>query len=162
MRMRRGMAIAVVASGGAATTLLVGLVTNAVSETSNWPSWLGWMQRHAWLSFALLGLALVGFTAMLAALSDIGPERGRAEPVIRPDDGTGTPGSALVLRSLPRDTTAFTNRSTELERLQQSVEASQARGEPLPVHVIDGTSGRCGCSSSTGWLRTGRGTTSSP
>ncbi|WP_367041354.1 cyclophane-containing RiPP biosynthesis TPR protein HaaT [Streptomyces sp. Je 1-332] len=135
------MAIAVVAGGGAATTILVGLVTNAVSETSNWPSWLGWMQRHAWLSFALLGLALVGLTAMLAALSDIGTASRSPEPVIRPDDGVGTPGAALVLRSLPRDTTAFTNRSVELERLQQSVDASQARGESLPVHVIDGMPG---------------------
>ncbi|MGW7074623.1 cyclophane-containing RiPP biosynthesis TPR protein HaaT [Streptomyces sp. NPDC054866] len=135
------MAIAVVAGGGAATTMLVGLVTNAVSETSNWPAWLGWMQRHAWLSFALLGIALVVLTAALAALSDIGAESGRTEPVVRPDDATGPPGAALVLRSLPRDTTAFTNRSVELERLRQSVDSSQARGQSLPVHVIDGMPG---------------------
>jgi hypothetical protein len=57
------MAIAVVAGGGAATIMLVGLVTNAVSEQSRRPSWLGWMQQRPWLSFAMLGVVLVGPTA---------------------------------------------------------------------------------------------------
>ncbi|MFE2429394.1 cyclophane-containing RiPP biosynthesis TPR protein HaaT [Streptomyces sp. NPDC059373] len=135
------MAIAVVAGGSAATTMLVGLVTNAVSEQSHWPSWLGWMQRHAWPSFAVLGVALVGLTALLAALADpVTPENG-PEPVVRPPDESGPPGTALVLRSLPRDTAAFTDRSAELERLTRSVEASQENGESLPVHVIDGMPG---------------------
>src|SRR5690348_13485275 len=69
MRLRRGITVAVVAAGGAVTTMLVGLVTNAVSE-SEWPGWLGWLQRHAWFSFALLGGAMVGLTVLLAALSD--------------------------------------------------------------------------------------------
>ncbi|MET9507875.1 cyclophane-containing RiPP biosynthesis TPR protein HaaT [Streptomyces flavidovirens] len=135
------MAIAVVAGGGAATTMLVGLVTNAVSEESHWPSWLGWMQRHPWLSFAMLGVVLVGLSALLAALADVGTPENGPEPLVRPDDGTGTPGAALVLRSLPRDTAAFTNRSEELSRLVRSVEASQGSGESLPVHVIDGMPG---------------------
>ncbi|MBT2397222.1 cyclophane-containing RiPP biosynthesis TPR protein HaaT [Streptomyces sp. ISL-100] len=141
MRMRRGMAIAVVAGGGAATTMLVGLVTNAVSEESHWPSWLGWMQGHPWLSFAMLGVVLVGLSALLAALADVGTPESGPEPLVRPDDGAGTPGAALVLRSLPRDTAAFTNRSEELSRLVSSVEVAQGTGESLPVHVIDGMPG---------------------
>ncbi|WP_455359386.1 cyclophane-containing RiPP biosynthesis TPR protein HaaT [Streptomyces sp. SYSU K21746] len=135
------MAIAVLAGGGAATTMLVGLVTNAVSEQSHWPSWLGWIQRHPWLSFALVGAVMVGLTALLAALADSGTSENGPEPLVRPDDGAGPPGAALVLRSLPRDTAAFTNRSVELERLLNSVDVSQENGEPLPVHVIDGMPG---------------------
>ncbi|MFC7898289.1 hypothetical protein [Streptomyces sp. NPDC057381] len=41
--------------------------------------------------------------------------------------------AALVLRSLPRDTTVFTEGTAELE--------AQERGEALPVHVIDGMPG---------------------
>lgn len=141
MRMRRGLAIAVIAGGGAATTMLVGLVTNAVSEQSHWPSWLGWMQRHPWLSFIFLGAVLVGLTALLAALADGATPGDRPEPLVRPDDESGPPGAALVLRSLPRDTGAFTNRHAELERLTSSVEACQENGESLPVHVIDGMPG---------------------
>jgi len=135
------MAIAVVAGGGVATTMLVGLVTNAVSETSHWPAWLGWMHEHAWLSFVMLGVVLAGFTALLAMLSDIGTSDSSADPLVRPEDGSGTPGAALVLRSLPRDTAAFTDRAAELDLLRRSVEASQASGEALPVHVIDGMPG---------------------
>jgi len=135
------MAIAIVAGGGAATTMLVGLVTNAVSEQSHWPSWLGWMQRHAWLSFAVLGMTLVGFTALLAALADPRTPENSPEPPVRPNDESGPPGAALVLRSLPRDSAAFTDRSAELERLMRSVEVSQENGESLPVHVIDGMPG---------------------
>ncbi|MET7715953.1 hypothetical protein [Streptomyces sp. NPDC005407] len=130
-----------IAGGGAATTMLVGLVTNAVSEQSRWPSWLGWMQQRPWLSFAMLGVVLVGPTALLAALADIGTPENNQQPLVRPDDETGPPGAALVLRSLPRDTAAFTNRSEELSRLAGSVEASQGSGESLPVHVIDGMPG---------------------
>lgn len=121
--------------------MLVGLVTNAVSEESNWPSWLGWMQRHPWLSFVLLGVVLVGLSAFLAALADVGTPEGGPEPLVRPDDGTGTPGAAMVLRSLPRDTSAFTDRAEELSRLVSSVEASQRSGEAMSVHVIDGMPG---------------------
>lgn len=135
------MAVAVVAGGGAATTMLMGLVTNAVSEQSHWPSWLGWLQRHAWLSFVLLGVALVGLTALLAALAEPRTPDSSPDPVVRPNDESGPPGAALVLRSLPRDTAAFTDRSAELERLTRSVEASQDGGESLPVHVIDGMPG---------------------
>ncbi|WP_369178650.1 hypothetical protein [Streptomyces mutabilis] len=46
--------------------------------------------------------------------------------------------AALVLRSLPRDTTVFTDRTAELEALVRSVREAQERGEALPVHVIDG------------------------
>lgn len=70
MRSRREVRLGVVAGGGAAITLLVGLVTNAVSETERWPSWLGWLQDHPWLSFVILGAVMVGFTALLAALGD--------------------------------------------------------------------------------------------
>ncbi|MGW3952919.1 transposase [Streptomyces sp. NPDC004752] len=45
-----------------------------------------------------------------------------------------------MLRSLPRDTAAFTDRVGELERLMGSVRASQERGEGLPVHA-DGMPG---------------------
>ncbi|MEU9475464.1 hypothetical protein [Streptomyces sp. NPDC048191] len=61
--------------------------------------------------------------------------------MVRTDDGSGPPGAALVLRSLPRDTSAFTNRSAELESLVLSVRAAQEAGEGLPVHVIDGMPG---------------------
>ncbi|MET8248300.1 cyclophane-containing RiPP biosynthesis TPR protein HaaT [Streptomyces sp. NPDC005202] len=141
MRMRRGAALAVVAGGGAVTTMLVGLVTNAVSAQSHWPSWLGWLQKHPWLSFVMLGLIAAALTAVLTVLDDRRPSRQDPEPVLRPDDGSGPPGAALVLRSLPRDTSAFTNRSAELESLVQSVHAAQETGEGLPVHVIDGMPG---------------------
>ncbi|MFD2009950.1 cyclophane-containing RiPP biosynthesis TPR protein HaaT [Streptomyces narbonensis] len=120
--------------------MLVGLVTNAVSE-SEWPGWLGWLQRHAWFSFAVLGGALVGLTVLLAALSESGAPERPADPAPRPEEGAEPPGAALVLRSLPRDTTAFTNRTAELEALVRSVQNSQESGEALPVHVIDGMPG---------------------
>ncbi|WP_256725990.1 hypothetical protein [Streptomyces sp. IMTB 2501] len=122
MRMRRGAALAVVAGGGAVTTILVGLVTNAVSAQSHWPSWLGWLQKHPWLSFVMLGVGAV-------VLDDRRPSEQDPEPVLRPDNGAGPSGAALVLRSLPRDTSAFTNRSAELESLVQSVHVSQETGE---------------------------------
>lgn len=59
MRLRRGIAIAAVAGGVAVTTMLIGLVTNAVSDQSRWPGWLGWLQEHAWFSFILLGVVMV-------------------------------------------------------------------------------------------------------
>ncbi|MFF5960390.1 cyclophane-containing RiPP biosynthesis TPR protein HaaT [Streptomyces luteogriseus] len=137
MRLRRGIAIAVVAGGGAVTTMLVGLVTNAVSDESRWPGWLGWLQEHAWFSFVVLGVTMAGLTALLAGLSETQPPT----PPGRPEDGAGPPGAAQVLRSLPRDTAAFTDRAAELERLVGSVRASQERGQGLPVHVIDGMPG---------------------
>ncbi|QHY96176.1 Regulatory protein AfsR [Streptomyces sp. S4.7] len=139
MRLRRGVTIAVVAAGGAVTTMLVGLVTNAVSE-SEWPGWLGWLQRHAWLSFALLGGAMVGLAVLLAALSETRTPPRPTEPP-HPEDGLEPPGAALVLRSLPRDTAAFTDRSAELEALIWSVRVSQESGSAMPVHVIDGMPG---------------------
>ncbi|MER7694173.1 cyclophane-containing RiPP biosynthesis TPR protein HaaT [Streptomyces sp. NPDC097610] len=141
MRSRRGATVALVAGGGAVTTMLVGLVTNAVSAQSHWPSWLGWLQAHPWLSFVMLGVVTAGLTALLAALDDHRTPGRSPEPTVRPDDGSGPPGAALVLRSLPRDTTAFTDRSAELELLVSSVRASQENDEALPVHVIDGMPG---------------------
>lgn len=141
MRMRRGIAIGVVAGGAAVTTMLVGLVTNAVSDQSRWPGWLGWLQEHAWFSFAMLGVTMVGLTVLLAALSETRTPVRPGAPPRQPEDGAEPPGAALVLRSLPRDTAAFTDRSSELERLMGSVRASQESGEALPVHVIDGMPG---------------------
>jgi tetratricopeptide (TPR) repeat protein len=141
MRLRRGVAIAAIAGAGAFTTMLVGLVTNAVSEQSQWPAWLGWIQQNAWLSFVLLGVTLVGLTALLATLSDVGAPGTGPEPLVRSEDDPGSPGAALVLRSLPRDTASFIDRTEELERLVTSVETAQRTGEPLPVHVIDGMPG---------------------
>ncbi|MFQ6146583.1 cyclophane-containing RiPP biosynthesis TPR protein HaaT [Streptomyces seoulensis] len=137
MRLRRGFTIAVVAAGGAVTTMLVGLVTNAVSDESRWPGWLGWLREHAWFSFIVLGVTTAGLTALLAGLSEPRPPT----PSGPPDDGTGPPDAARVLRSLPRDTAAFTDRTAELEQLMRSVRVSQERGEGLPVHVIDGMPG---------------------
>ncbi|MER6386221.1 cyclophane-containing RiPP biosynthesis TPR protein HaaT [Streptomyces sp. NPDC001127] len=137
MRVRRGIGIAVVAGASAVTTLLVGLVTNAVSGKSRWPGWLGWLQEHPWSSFVALGVAMAGLTALLAGLSETRPPT----PSERREDGAGPPGAAHVLRSLPRDTAAFTDRTAELERLVGAVRGSQGRGEPLPVHVIDGMPG---------------------
>ncbi|MFE9093672.1 cyclophane-containing RiPP biosynthesis TPR protein HaaT [Streptomyces sp. NPDC007264] len=141
MRLRRGGAVAAIAGGGAITTMLIGLVTNAVSDQTRWPGFLGWVRQHAWFSFVILGVALVGLTAWLAAVSESWASALTTGPQPRPDDAVGLPGAALVLRSLPRDTTAFTNRSAELERLLVSVRSSQDNGESLPVHVIDGMPG---------------------
>ncbi|MFI1162248.1 cyclophane-containing RiPP biosynthesis TPR protein HaaT [Streptomyces sp. NPDC020801] len=141
MRIRRGGTIAVVAGGGAVTTMLVGLVTNTVSAQSHWPSWLGWLQEHPWLSFVILGVATATLTALLAALGDQHEPGQSSAPTGRMGDGSGPPGAALVLRSLPRDTTAFTDRSAELESLVRSVRSAQDTGEVLPVHVIDGMPG---------------------
>ncbi|MEU3981764.1 cyclophane-containing RiPP biosynthesis TPR protein HaaT [Streptomyces sp. NPDC026672] len=140
MTERRGGAVAAVAAGGAITTMLIGLVTNAVSDEARWPGALGWVQRHAWLSFTALGIALVGLTALLAGLSETRDPAGTGRPPV-PDDPVGPPGAALVLRSLPRDATAFTDRTVELQQLMMSVRAAQDAGRPLPVHVIDGMPG---------------------
>ncbi|MGW0577104.1 hypothetical protein ACWD25_14270 [Streptomyces sp. NPDC002920] len=139
MRLRRGAAVAAIAGGGALTTMLIGLVTNAVSDQARWPGFLGWVQHHAWFSFAALGVALVGLTALLAGLSEARDTGPTGQPGA--DDPVGPPGAALVLRSLPRDATAFTNRSAELERLVASVRTAQDSGRSLPVHVIDGMPG---------------------
>ncbi len=121
--------------------MLVGLVTNAVSDQSQWPGWLGWLQEHAWFSFVVLGGAMVGLTVLLATLSETRtPVAGPPFPP-RPEGEPEPPGAALVLRSLPRDTAAFTNRTAELEALVRSVRASQENGGALPVHVIDGMPG---------------------
>ncbi|MFE1936523.1 cyclophane-containing RiPP biosynthesis TPR protein HaaT [Streptomyces sp. NPDC059474] len=141
MRLRRGIAIAAVAGGVAVTTMLIGLVTNAVSDQSRWPGWLGWLQEHAWFSFILLGVVMVVGTALLAALSEPRTPVPIAEPSPRPEDGPGPPGAALVLRSLPRDAAAFTNRTAELDALVRSVQMWQESGEALPVHVVDGMPG---------------------
>ncbi|MEU9879720.1 cyclophane-containing RiPP biosynthesis TPR protein HaaT [Streptomyces phaeochromogenes] len=141
MRLRRGVAVAAIAGGIAIITVLIGLVTNAVSDQARWPGVLGWIQQHAWSSFIALGVALVGLTALPAALSESRTFGRTQTPQPRLDDAVGLLGAALVLRSLPRDTTAFTNRSTELERLVASVRISQENGESLPVHVIDGMPG---------------------
>ncbi|MFD9513879.1 hypothetical protein [Streptomyces mirabilis] len=117
------------------------MVTNAVSQQSHWPSWLGWLQAHPWLWFVILGVVTAGLTALLAALDDHRTPVQSPEPAVRPDDGSGPPGAALVLRSLPRDTAAFTDRSAELESLVRSVRAAQETGEALLVHVIDGMPG---------------------
>ncbi|MEU0843839.1 cyclophane-containing RiPP biosynthesis TPR protein HaaT [Streptomyces sp. NPDC005962] len=141
MRLRRGIAIAGVAGAVAMTTMLIGLVTNAVSDQSRWPGWLGWLQEHAWFSFILLGVVMVVGTALLATLSETRAPVPVVEPTVRPDEGTGLPGAALVLRSLPRDTAAFTDRAAELESLVRSVRDWQESGEALPVHVVDGMPG---------------------
>lgn len=141
MRMRRGAAVAAVAGVGAVTTTLAGLVTNAVSAQSRWPTWLRWLQDHPWLSFVMLGAVTAGLTALLAVLDDHRTADQGPEPTPRPDDRADPPGAALVLRSLPRDTTAFTNRSAELDSLVRSVRAAQESGQTLPVHVIDGMPG---------------------
>ncbi|AJC59474.1 Transcriptional activator domain containing protein [Streptomyces sp. 769] len=122
------MAIAGVAGAGAMTTVLVGLVTNAVSNQSHWPGWLGWIQRHPWLSFIVLGVATVGLAAWLATLSDSRTRERSTQRLSRAAPESGPPGAALVLRSLPRDIVAFTNRSAELEQLVGSVRASQDGG----------------------------------
>lgn len=143
MNRRHGMVIGGMAAGGAVTTLLVGLVTNAVSEESDWPGWLGWFQQHAWLSFALLGVLLTVMSAALATLSESrepAVDGQLSAPRVAPS-GTEPPGAAHVLRSLPRDTAAFTDRVAELEALVRSVRVAQEQDQPLPVHVIDGMPG---------------------
>jgi tetratricopeptide (TPR) repeat protein len=144
MSPRRGPALALVAGGGAVMTMLVGLVTNAVSETEQWPSWLGWLQRHPWLSFVILGVVMAGLTALLATLADGGgsEDEQRRQPLVRQGGNEARPpGAALVLQSLPGDIGTFTNRTAELARLVSSVAATQADGAVLPVHVIDGMPG---------------------
>ncbi|MGW7237026.1 NB-ARC domain-containing protein [Streptomyces sp. NPDC054804] len=141
MRLRRGIAVAVIAGASVVTTLLVGLVTNAASGESRWPGWLGWLQEHTWSSLIVLGVTLAGLTASLTVLTETRTSTRPPEPSGRPDGGAEPPGAAQVLRSLPRDTTTFTDRTAELERLVGSVRASQERGEGLPVHVIDGMPG---------------------
>ncbi|ANP55663.1 tetratricopeptide (TPR) repeat protein [Streptomyces griseochromogenes] len=141
MRMRRGAPIAAVAGVGAVTAMLAGLVTNTASAQSRWPGWLRWLQVHPWLSFVMLGAATAGLTALLALLDGHRTEVQGHDPTSRRVDAADPPGAALVLRSLPRDTTAFTNRTAELNSLVRSVRVAQENGEALPVHVIDGMPG---------------------
>ncbi|MER6327776.1 cyclophane-containing RiPP biosynthesis TPR protein HaaT [Streptomyces sp. NPDC001034] len=138
MRFGRGAGLAAVAVVGVVTTTLAGLVTNVVSAQSRWPHWLRWLQVHPWLSFVALGAVTAGLAAVLAVLDD---RRGGRRGTARADDTTDPPGAALVLRSLPRDTTAFTDRSAELAALERSVTRAQETGASLPVHLIDGMPG---------------------
>ncbi|MEU6535781.1 cyclophane-containing RiPP biosynthesis TPR protein HaaT [Streptomyces sp. NPDC047000] len=141
MRTRRGIAIIAVTGLGTAATMLVGLVTNAISAQSRWPAWLHWLQEHPWLSFVMLGVLTAALTASIAVFDDRSRPSAAPDPTVRPDDASGLPGAARVLRSLPRDTAAFTDRSAELDSLVLSVRAAQESGAPLPVHVIDGMPG---------------------
>jgi tetratricopeptide (TPR) repeat protein len=133
------MVVFLVAGGVTAVTLMVGLVTNAASEQQSWPGWLHAVQQHPWLSLAVSGAVAVVLTALLATLSDAGsPAPTQPGP---PGTEPPAPGSALVMRSLPRDAATFTNRVAELRRLVDSVEAARASGRVLPVHAIDGMAG---------------------
>lgn len=138
MRSRRGLVIAAVATIGTVTTLLTGLVTNAVSEQDHWPLGLGRLQQHPWASFLLLGVVAAGLATLLTTLDGQGSA---PDPRATPGNGSHAPGAALVLRSLPRDTTAFTDRTAELDALVRSVRGAQEAGDTLPVHVIDGMPG---------------------
>ncbi|MET8718413.1 cyclophane-containing RiPP biosynthesis TPR protein HaaT [Streptomyces misionensis] len=141
MRIRRGAALAAIAVIGVVTTTLAGLVTNVVSAQSRWPPWLRWLQVRPWLSFVVLGAVTAGLAAMLAVLDDRRSGRRNGEPPAHTGDTADPPGAALVLRSLPRDTTAFTDRSAELAALRDSVRTAQEAGSALPVHLIDGMPG---------------------
>ncbi|MFD8296955.1 hypothetical protein ACFV13_12130 [Streptomyces bauhiniae] len=115
-------------------------MTNAVSEESRWPGLLGWIQDHAWASFLQLGGLLVVMSAALAALSETRDGTPTATPTSCPEASPPQEGplsAVLLLRSLPRDTTVFTDQTAELEVLVRSVREAQERGEALPVHVID-------------------------
>ncbi|MFY4719906.1 cyclophane-containing RiPP biosynthesis TPR protein HaaT [Streptomyces sp. LaBMicrA B280] len=138
MRFGRGTGPAAVAVVGVVTTTLAGLVTNVVSAQSRWPSWLRWLQVHPWLSFVILGAVTAGLAALLAVLDD---RHGGERRTAGTGGATDPPGAALVLRSLPRDTTAFTDRTTELATLESSVSSAQESGTALPVHLIDGMPG---------------------
>ncbi|MFC8620670.1 hypothetical protein [Streptomyces anulatus] len=119
--------------------MLIGLVTNAVPNQVRWPGLLGWIQEHAWLSFCLLGVVLIGLSETLAVFADMRAPGGLVDPLLRENGDVVAPlGSAVVLRSLPRDASAFTDRREELWRLVTAVRTAQEQGGSLPVHVIDG------------------------
>jgi tetratricopeptide (TPR) repeat protein len=135
------LVIAAVATIGTVTTLLTGLVTNAVSEQDHWPLGLGRLQQHPWASFLLLGVVAAGLATVLTTLDGQRGPGNSPDPMATSGNGSNAPGAALVLRSLPRDTTAFTDRTAELDSLVRSVQGAQEVGDTLPVHVIDGMPG---------------------
>lgn len=51
------------------------------------------------------------------------------------------PAVAMVMRALPRDTTAFTNRDDEIGHLVDNVDSYGAEGGVLPIAIIDGMAG---------------------
>ncbi len=59
----------------------------------------------------------------------------------RPQSGTSPGaeplGAAQVLRPLPRDAAAFTDRTAKLEALGSSVREAEEQNHPLPVYVIE-------------------------
>ncbi len=57
--------------------------------------------------------------------------------------GTETPGRqpAVALRSLPRDTAAFTGRTRELDRLMAAVSETAATRGVIGIHAVDGMAG---------------------
>ncbi|GAA0731494.1 tetratricopeptide repeat protein [Dactylosporangium roseum] len=89
------------------------------------------MQRYPWPSFALLAVVAVALAATLPAVSAATPPATHAVP-------SPSVGSAVVLRTLPRDIAGFTNRQDEIEQILNDV----ATTEPvMPVRTIDGMPG---------------------
>lgn len=86
--------------------------------------------RHCWLHSGISDASGSAITGSVGT-----------ESLVRPEAASRLAGAALVLRSLPRPTGAFTNRTAELDRLIRAVETALRASDPLPVHVIDGMPG---------------------
>jgi tetratricopeptide (TPR) repeat protein len=131
VKLRRVTMAALVAAGVAAATLMIGLITNAASEQRQWPGWLSLVQRYPWQSFALFAVVAVVLAGLLPAVS--------SDPSSAVPGGTQqSVGSAAVLRTLPRDIAAFTNRQDEIAQILDDVEAA---GQVMPVRTVDGMPG---------------------
>ena len=114
-------------------TVAAELATNVASSAEDWPLWLRPVRSHPWVALAVLAVVVAVLAGLLSLLTE-------KESRVRDSMAAGSdsaPNSGLVLRSLPRDTSGFTNRSAEIDRLLAAVRA----GNSAPLHVIDGMPG---------------------
>ena len=140
MRPRRFLVIVVIAGGFATVSLLVGLITNVASSQSRWPGALHLLQTHPWRAFGIFAFIMIGLAIALAVLSDPDTPPAPTNRTPPTTDDPPAPDAVTVMRSLPRDTSAFTNRDVWLRHLVDLVDANGDTGV-LPVHAVDGMPG---------------------
>src|ERR1039457_1140422 len=117
MKLKRAAAVITIAAAVSVVTVLVGLATNLASSQRNWPAWLRPLRDHPWQSFLLLALAAVALAVVFSLVTEIGSKKYHPSAGSQAVLTVPVANSAMVMRTLPRDSTAFTNRATELRRM---------------------------------------------
>lgn len=138
-RLQRVTVVVMVGAATAAVTLMVGLVTNAASDQDQWPGPLVYVQRYPWQSLtglAVLAVGLAGGLAVLTTPGRVAPD----EDLDRMTVSSPPPALTPVLRALPPDLPAFSNRQREIDHVVRSVDGDRAGGRPV-IHTVDGMPG---------------------